>query len=199
MKMTHGPSPVPTNEWLVRGGQWTKSQALSGRSSSSIRSRHSPARTRKSSCADSRWYRPPGWPGCRTPIVKPTWGKETSSPSRTKASPRTSFVIQRPSGTFTTNQPSVAGARPPSVSSRRASSTIRLRRSETLGRSGTGPLGLDFAVFRRCGRHELLEQPHRRRRDLVDRPGEGFVVRLRGLREAADLADVLERGVADLL
>src|SRR5436309_6771050 len=38
------------------------------------------------------------------------------------ASPRTSFVTQRPSRTFTTNQPSVAGARPPSVSSSRASS-----------------------------------------------------------------------------
>src|SRR6266566_5710595 len=133
------------------------------------------------------------------PIVKPSWANDTSSPSMTKASPRTSFVIQRPSQTLITNQPSVAGARPPSVSSRRASSTIRLRRGETLGRSGTGPLGLNFAVFRRCGRHELLEQPLRRRCDLVDRPGEGFLVRLRGLREAADLADVLERGVADLL
>src|SRR5207253_4710037 len=70
---------------------------------------------------------------------------------------------------------------------------------ETLGRAGTGPLGLNFAVFRRCGCHELLEQPVRRRCDLVDRPGEGFLVRLRGLCEAADLADVLERGVADLL
>src|SRR6266704_397213 len=200
MKMTHGTSPVPTNEWLVPGGQWTKSHALSARSSSSIKSRHSPARTRKSSCADSRWYRPPDWPGCRTPIVKPTCGKETLSPSRTKASPRTSFVIQRPSRTFTTNQPSVAGARPPSVSSRRASSTIRrLDRREPLGRSGASPFGFDLAILRRCRRHELLDQPFRSRGNLVDSAGESCLVRLRRLREAADLPHVLERGIADLL
>ena len=34
---------------------------------------------------------------------------------------------------------------------------------------------------------------------LVDRAGERLLVRLRGLREAADLADVLERGRVDLL
>src|SRR5882724_10295516 len=117
-----------------------------------------------------------------------------------KASPRTSFVTQRPSRTFTTNQPSVAGARPPSVSSSRASSTIRrLGRREPLGRSGASSLRLDLAVLRRRGRHELVEQPLGRCSDLVDRAGEGFRVRLRRLREAADLADVLERGVADLL
>src|SRR5438876_10852802 len=117
-----------------------------------------------------------------------------------KASPRTSFVTQRPSRTFTTNQPSVAGARPPSVSSSRASSTTRrLRGGEPLGRSGAGPFGLDHAVLRRRGRHELVEQPLRRRSDFVDRAGESFRVRLRRLREAADLADVLQRGVADLL
>src|SRR5580765_6553992 len=117
-----------------------------------------------------------------------------------KASPRTSFVIQRPSRTFTTNQPSVAGASPPSVSSSRASSTIRrLSRREPLGRSGASPFGFDLAVLRRSRGHELLQQTRGSCGDFVDRAGESSLVRLRRLREAADLAHVLERGVVDLL
>src|SRR6476646_12073746 len=97
-----------------------------------------------------------------------------------KASPRTSFVIQRPSRTFTTNQPSVAGARPPSVSSSRASSTISpLSRREPLGRSGASPFGFDLAVLRRRRGHELLEQTLRGSGDLFDRARESFLVRLR--------------------
>src|SRR6266550_3779342 len=117
-----------------------------------------------------------------------------------KASPRTSFVIQRPSRTFTTNQPSVAGARPPSVSSSRASSTIRrLGGRESLGSTRPSAFRFDLTILGRGGRHELLEQAVRSRGNLVDRAGESCLVRLRRLREAADLAHVLERGVADLL
>src|SRR5437588_211871 len=60
MKTTHGPSPAPTNTCSVPGGQCTKSHARSVRSSPSISSRHSPARTRKSSRFDSAWYIPLG-------------------------------------------------------------------------------------------------------------------------------------------
>src|SRR5215212_7387324 len=58
---------------------------------------------------------------------------------------------------------------------------------------------LDLAVLRRRGRHERVEQPRRDLDDLVDRAIEGFLIRLRGLRRAADLAHVLERRGADLL
>src|SRR5438067_13738619 len=70
---------------------------------------------------------------------------------------------------------------------------------EPLDGAGTRPFRLELAVLRRRGGHELAEQPPRRCRDLVDRAGERLLVRLRGLREAADLADVLERGRVDLL
>src|SRR5688500_3690253 len=61
------------------------------------------------------------------------------------------------------------------------------------------PLGLDLAVLRRSRRDERVDQPPRRVGDLVDRRLEGRLVRLRRLRDAADLADVLERGAADLV
>ena len=64
MRIAHGPSPAPTKMWCVPGGQWTKSQAFSRRSSPSIRQMHSPERTRKSSWTASAWYLPLGWPGC---------------------------------------------------------------------------------------------------------------------------------------
>jgi hypothetical protein len=60
-----------------------------------------------------------------------------------------------------------------------------------------GRLGL--AVLRRRGRHELVEQPRRRRRDRLDRAVERVLVGLRRLRGAADLAHVLQRGVVRLL
>ena len=46
MKITHRSSPTPTKVCRVPGGQWTKSQARSSRSSSSTSSRHTPARTK---------------------------------------------------------------------------------------------------------------------------------------------------------
>src|SRR6476661_2741265 len=98
-----------------------------------------------------------------------------------KPSPRTSFVIQRPSRTFTTNHPSVAGARPPAVFSSRASIIRRLRRGEPLGRTGASPFGFDLAVLRRRRGHELLEQTLRGSGDLFDRARESFLVRLRRL------------------
>src|SRR4029078_4194830 len=61
------------------------------------------------------------------------------------------------------------------------------------------PLGrLDFAVLRRRGGDQRAQQPLARSRDLVDGAVEGLDVGLRGLRRAADLAHVLERGRADL-
>src|SRR3712207_76773 len=60
-------------------------------------------------------------------------------------------------------------------------------------------LRLDLPVLRRSARDELVEKRRRRGGDRVDRALEGRLVRARGLGEAADLADVLERGRADLL
>ena len=42
MRITHGPSPAPTNAWVVFGAQWTRSHARNCRSSPSTISRHSP-------------------------------------------------------------------------------------------------------------------------------------------------------------
>src|SRR6266516_2943883 len=125
MKMTHGPSPVPTKTCPVPGGQCTKSHARSGRSSPSTRSKHSPARTRKSSCFDSARYIPLGLPGSSTASVMPRSPNLTGfAPSKTQRPPKASFVSQAASRTLMTNQPSVTGARPESTDSRRASSTI---------------------------------------------------------------------------
>ena len=49
---------------------------------------------------------------------------------------------------------------------------------EALGRAGPRPLGLDLAVARRRLRHERVEQSLCCGRDLVDRVGEGVLVRL---------------------
>src|SRR6185436_20637764 len=70
---------------------------------------------------------------------------------------------------------------------------------EALRGSRTGPFRFDLAVLWGCRRHECVEQSMRSRGDLVDRTRECFLVRLRRLREAADLADELQRGVADLV
>ena len=74
----------------------------------------------------------------------------------------------------------------------------RLRRV-ACGAAGLGLGGLDLAVLRRRVGHELAEQALAHRGHLVDGPLERLGVRLRRLREAADLADVLERGCADLV
>src|SRR5919201_2813832 len=124
MKTTHGLLPAPTKACSVCGGQWTKSHVLSGRSSRSIRSRHSPARKKKFSWFASLWYRPPACPGRSTAIVKPRSGNGASSPSKMHAAPSAAFVTQAASRTLTTNQPSLAGVRPASCCSSRASSTI---------------------------------------------------------------------------
>src|SRR3954447_3182992 len=61
-----------------------------------------------------------------------------------------------------------------------------------LGRAGASTLREHLAVARRRRRHELAEQARRRGCDLVDRARERSLVRLRRLREAADLAHVLD-------
>src|SRR5256886_448642 len=119
----HGSSPAPTKTWFVPGGQWTKSQACSGRSSPSTSSRHSPNRTRKSSCWFSRWYMQAGWPGSSTPMLIPSCSND-GSPSNTVPEPNFSCSNQRASFAFTTNQPSPLGTRPESVLSNGASGTI---------------------------------------------------------------------------
>src|ERR1700677_60296 len=78
----------------------------------------------------------------------------------------------------------------------------RLRASSLSGEALAGsfsPLDrLDRSVVGRVVSHELVEQARRCKRDLVDSAIEGLGVGLRGLRRAADLADVLQRGVGDL-
>src|SRR5947209_20361446 len=60
-----------------------------------------------------------------------------------------------------------------------------------------GRLGL--AVLGRRGGLELVQELHRRGGDSVNSAVERCLVRARGLGEAADLADVLERRGADLV
>src|SRR5918992_364401 len=93
---------------------------------------------------------------------------------------------------------------PRSVADREADSTSRTPsigelRGVALGGPGAALCRLDLAVLGRGGRHELVEQLGRGRRDGVHGALEGLGVGPRGLRGAADLADVLQRGVAYLL
>src|SRR4051794_32408764 len=67
------------------------------------------------------------------------------------------------------------------------------------GAASLGLRGLDLAVLRWRVRDELAEQARAHRGDLVDGALESLAVHLRGLREPADLADVLQRGCADLV
>src|SRR5215210_6123419 len=66
------------------------------------------------------------------------------------------------------------------------------------GGAGPGLGGLDLTVLRRRVRLERLEQVHGGVGDLVHGALEGLLVDLGGLREPADLADVLQCGGADL-
>src|SRR5215210_7403838 len=70
---------------------------------------------------------------------------------------------------------------------------------EALLGAGPASLRLDLAVLQRRIRHEIGEEVHRGVRDLVDRTVEDFLVRVRRLREAADLADVLQRRRPDVV
>src|ERR671914_3018285 len=76
----------------------------------------------------------------------------------------------------------------------------RTHRSGRVALGGARPRlrRLDLAVLRRRVRLQLVEQLHRHRGDVVDRTLERLGVGARGLVEAADLADVLERRGADL-
>src|SRR5437764_4993083 len=135
MKITQGPSPVPTKTWAVPGGQCTRSHACSGRSWSSMIRTHVPASTRKSSWHGSAWYIPFGVPGSRTTRVWPSCsngcgtasGRSISTRrllSNTQRLPRASLRTHAASPTLTTNQPGLTGASPEPTSSSRASSTI---------------------------------------------------------------------------
>src|SRR3954447_23179979 len=189
MKMTQGPSPVPTKVWRVPGGQWTKSHARSGRSSSSISSRHSPASTRKSSCDDSAWYIPVGFPGSSTASVKPSWANccgSTPGPiastrpllSNTQRPPKASWRSQAASATLTTNHPGEVGASPEPTSSRRASSTIT---SSSLRRGFAGDPDRVFATCVRPAVEPAVAGDYLEARLLEQRPP--FVVREPGEHE----------------
>src|SRR5918911_4752598 len=70
---------------------------------------------------------------------------------------------------------------------------------EALLGAGSAASRFGVAVLRRRVRHEIGEQVHGGVRDLFDGAVERRLVGLRRLREAADLADVLKRGRADLV
>src|SRR5207244_5559724 len=88
-----------------------------------------------------------------------------------------------------------ARARPARPAGRRRRVGASALAREADGRAGPAALGLDLAVLRLRGGDERLEQPARGLRHLVDGPRERLLVGARRLREAADLANVLERGV----
>src|SRR5579864_6297760 len=131
----------------------------------------------------------PGTTGCaRSRSISvhrtsPGCGSASGGPSvATRArSPTTSS----PTSTRTTT-PTRSSSALPTPSSR-----TPLRRSEALLRALACALRLDLAVARRGVGHERREQVVRRVRDLVDRAREGLLVRLRRLREPADLPHVL--------
>ena len=75
----------------------------------------------------------------------------------------------------------------------------RRLRGEALFRASPPLRRLDLAILRRRRGRELVEQPGRHRGDVVNRPVERLGIGLGGLGEAADLADVLQRGRVDLL
>src|SRR4051794_11129196 len=106
---------------LASGGQWTKSQARSGRSSPSTISSASPTSTRKSSWSASQWYIAIVSPGAITLRFTPSCAKP-ASPSNPQIALRPSAVYQRDSRALSTNQPSPSGTRPVSVSTSGASS-----------------------------------------------------------------------------
>jgi len=71
--------------------------------------------------------------------------------------------------------------------------------AEAFGRTRPTSLNVEFAVARRCGRHEIAQELFRRQRDCVDRTIEGRLVRGRRLRHPADLVHVLQSSSADLV
>src|SRR5438128_632881 len=124
IRIVHGPSPAPTNTCSVHAGQWTKSQAFSGRSSPSTSSRHSPESTRKSSSHSSPWYMQLGWPGFSTWMLMPI-SRNLGSPSNSTADPNSSVCTHSESRALITNQPSPRGRAPFSPCSITASGTMR--------------------------------------------------------------------------
>src|SRR5262249_40970716 len=88
--------------------------------------------------------------------------------------------------------------RRPATRARNARSYVARLRGVAGGRAGAGLGGLDLAVLRRRGRHQIVDQLLRRCPSRLHRALERRRIRLRGLRGAADLAHVLQRGVVDL-
>src|SRR4029453_8358860 len=70
---------------------------------------------------------------------------------------------------------------------------------ESLRCTSACALCLDLAILRRRRGDERVDQTLRCSSNLVDSTCEGFLVGPRGLREAADLADVLQRRVTEFL
>ena len=92
-----------------------------------------------------------------------------------------------------------AVAQPPGEAPRRLPRPALRRGAEALLGSRVRAGGLALAVTRRRGCHERVDQPPRRRGDLVDGALEGLLVGPRRLRRAADLAHELQRRLAHLL
>src|SRR5262249_27501117 len=74
-------------------------------------------------------------------------------------------------------------------------SSRRSRKAD--GRTGSLLGGHLLAVLRGSRRRQRVDQPACDRGRLLDREVEGWLVRFRGLGEAAQLADELQRGVTD--
>src|SRR5581483_4173415 len=171
IRITQGPSPAPTKMCSVQGGECKKSQAPSRRSSPSTIRTHSPCSTRKSSCFDS--------PCSRTWRRMPSSANSAFGPSKLHSAPdgrsrppaELSHIASR---TFTTNQPSPAGARPDPVSSSFASGTTATlprrflaparRAHRVRGRPAGGDRGLRVARAEVvAGEHDATERPLERR------------------------------------
>src|SRR5437667_5875682 len=96
-------------------------------------------------------------------MLKPSWGKKNSRFSKLHPEPNVFVVTHWVSRTFTTNQPSLAGASPESESSRRASGTARES-------TGDGPpRRLVERVAEHLGRHRVAEDDRIRLDERADR------------------------------
>ena len=114
IRITHGPSPAPTKACSAQGGEWKKSQGRRRRSSPSTSSLHSP-RQDEERLLGRLGVVEAVLAGSRTVTLIPSCANSTGgspySLSKLHAAPLLSENHHSASRTFTTNQPSVTGAR----------------------------------------------------------------------------------------
>src|SRR5262245_11470501 len=131
----------------------------------------------------------------RSKVTPANLSSPVNRPGRRRPAPGNPFRGGRSPGARAGN-PRQARAAAPSGGCR---AIRRAGSGEAHGGPGAGLRRLDLPVLRRRGGREAGQQCLRGRGHGGDRTVERLLVRPRGLREPADLPDVLERGGVDLL